>query len=176
MFTDKLVAKIPSTASGIITEINFGDDDICPVGHVILKIDEEGEEGSSASASSTTPTPETPAAETPISTPASAPTQSSPLSQAGVSLNNAPVVPSGKVLSTPAVRHLARKENIDIAQVQATGKGGRVTKTDIINFIKNGRVPLTTAASTQGSSAASGGHTQRGFKIAPLTGITEQDT
>ena len=43
MFTDKLVAKIPSTASGVVTEINFGDDDICPVGHVLLKIeDEEG--------------------------------------------------------------------------------------------------------------------------------------
>lgn len=46
MFTDKLVAKIPSTATGTITAINFGDDDICPVGHVILKIDEEGEESS----------------------------------------------------------------------------------------------------------------------------------
>ena len=39
MFTDKLVAKIPSTATGVVTEINFGDDDICPVGHVLLKIE-----------------------------------------------------------------------------------------------------------------------------------------
>ena len=82
MFTDKLVAKIPSTATGTITEINFGDDDICPVGHVILKIDEEGEEGSEATATPSS-TPETSAAETPPSTPAAAsPTQSSPLSQA----------------------------------------------------------------------------------------------
>ena len=46
MFTDKLVAKIPSTATGVVTEINFGDDDIAPVGHVLLKIEstEEGEE------------------------------------------------------------------------------------------------------------------------------------
>lgn len=80
MFTDKLVAKIPSTATGTITEINFGDDDICPVGHVILKIDEEGEEGAEAATPSSTP--ETPAAETPSSTPTAAPTQSSPLSQA----------------------------------------------------------------------------------------------
>ena len=48
MFTDKLVAKIPSTASGKVTEINFGDDDICPVGHILLKIEEEdGAESSS---------------------------------------------------------------------------------------------------------------------------------
>lgn len=46
MFTDKLVAKIPSTATGRITEINFGDDEIIPVGHVILKIDESGSDAS----------------------------------------------------------------------------------------------------------------------------------
>ena len=45
VFTDKLVAKIPSTATGKVTAINFGDDDIIPVGHIILEIEEvEGEE------------------------------------------------------------------------------------------------------------------------------------
>ena len=43
VFTDKLVAKIPSTATGKVTEINFGDDEIIPVGHVMLKIDEGGD-------------------------------------------------------------------------------------------------------------------------------------
>ena len=46
VFTDKLVAKIPSTATGKVTEINFGDDEIIPVGHIMLKIDEAGEGGS----------------------------------------------------------------------------------------------------------------------------------
>jgi len=45
VFTDKLVAKIPSTATGKVTAINFGDDDIIPVGHTILTIeDDESEE------------------------------------------------------------------------------------------------------------------------------------
>ena len=48
VFTDKLVAKIPSTATGKVTEINFGDDEIAPVGHILLKIetteDEESED------------------------------------------------------------------------------------------------------------------------------------
>ena len=43
---------------------------------------------------------------------------------------------SSKVLSTPAVRHMAKKNNVDISVVQATGKGGRVTKEDLINFMK----------------------------------------
>jgi pyruvate/2-oxoglutarate dehydrogenase complex dihydrolipoamide acyltransferase (E2) component len=42
VFTDKLVAKIPSSASGKIIAINYGDDDICKVGHAIMTI-EDGE-------------------------------------------------------------------------------------------------------------------------------------
>ena len=45
------MAKIPSTATGKITEINFGDDEIIPVGHIILQIDESGEEGESSASS-----------------------------------------------------------------------------------------------------------------------------
>ena len=52
MFTDKLVAKIPSTATGKITAINFGDDDVIPVGHVILTIDESGENANTSSSDS----------------------------------------------------------------------------------------------------------------------------
>jgi pyruvate/2-oxoglutarate dehydrogenase complex dihydrolipoamide acyltransferase (E2) component len=36
VFTDKLVAKIPSTASGKVTAVHFKNDDICPVGHTIM--------------------------------------------------------------------------------------------------------------------------------------------
>lgn len=45
MSTDKLVAKIPSTATGIITAVNFGDDEVCKVGHTLISIEEEGTEG-----------------------------------------------------------------------------------------------------------------------------------
>ena len=41
VFTDKLVAKIPSSASGRITAINYGDDDICKVGHAIMTIEDD---------------------------------------------------------------------------------------------------------------------------------------
>jgi len=33
VFTDKLVAKIPSTCTGIVKEVNFVIDDVCLVGH-----------------------------------------------------------------------------------------------------------------------------------------------
>lgn len=40
--------------------------------------------------------------------------------------------PTNKALATPAVRRIAKENNIDINLVQGTGKGGRVLKEDII--------------------------------------------
>ena len=39
VFTDKLVAKIPSTHTGIVKTVNFSEDDICLVGHPLLTIE-----------------------------------------------------------------------------------------------------------------------------------------
>lgn len=41
-----------------------------------------------------------------------------------------------RVLAAPAVRHLAKKHNIDITQIVGTGKDGRVRKEDILNVLK----------------------------------------
>lgn len=46
VFTDKLVAKIPSTASGVVTKINYTDDTICSVGHPIMTIETEDDAAS----------------------------------------------------------------------------------------------------------------------------------
>ena len=76
-------------------------------------------------------------------------------------------------MSTPAVRHLAKKEGIDINSVPGTGKNGRVTKTDILSFMKSGH---GTASQAVSGGAAQGGFVATGPRIAPLEGITEQDT
>ena len=78
-------------------------------------------------------------------------------------------------MSTPAVRHLAKTEGIDINTVPGTGKNGRVTKTDILSFIKSGHGTSSQAASGSAAGAV-GGFVGMGPRIAPLTGITEQDT
>jgi len=43
VYTDKLVAKIPSTCSGVVKSIKFEVDDVCLVGHALLEIEAEGE-------------------------------------------------------------------------------------------------------------------------------------
>jgi len=40
-------------------------------------------------------------------------------------------------LATPAVRRIARENNIDISNVKGTDKDGRVRKEDIMNYINN---------------------------------------
>lgn len=39
MFTDKLVAKIPSTCTGVVKEVRYAVDDVCLVGHPLLIIE-----------------------------------------------------------------------------------------------------------------------------------------
>ena len=79
-----------------------------------------------------------------------------------------------KALSTPAVRHLAKKEGVDINAVPGTGKNGRVTKGDLLNFIKGGHG--TASQGVAGPSSNQGGFVATGPRIAPLEGITEKDT
>ena len=45
VFTDKLVAKIPSTHDGIIKSIKYKNDDICLVGKPLVEIEVEEEAG-----------------------------------------------------------------------------------------------------------------------------------
>ena len=63
---------------------------------------------------------------------------------------------------------MAKKHNLDINQIPATGKGGRVTKEDVINFMDGKTQPIASAPATAVTSMS--------VQQPPLTGITEQDT
>ena len=43
-----------------------------------------------------------------------------------------------KTKSSPLVRNIAKKHNVDISRVEGSGMSGRVTKNDILNFIESG--------------------------------------
>lgn len=139
MFTDKLVAKIPSTHDGVIKSINYKHDEICLVGKALVDIEVEEEGGSSAA--QTAPQGEKKVVESSSSSSSegSGPVGRTKLSQEVEKSNE-------KALATPAVRSIAKRHGIDLNKVPSTGKDGRVMKEDILNFMEGKSKPKTEAA------------------------------
>jgi len=68
--------------------------------------------------------------------------------------------PAGKALATPAVRRIAREMKVDIGRVPPSGRGGRVTASDVAAFASGGAsggsMPRTAVAGGRGAGAAAG--------------------
>lgn len=127
IMTDKATVEIPSPRAGTVTKINFKAGEICPVGKVLVVIDDD-----SGAAEPAAPAGHArPAAHAPV---AAAP-------RAAVERGTAPpartieVVDAtsdrSRVLATPATRRLARQLGVEIGRVAPTGKHNRVTTEDV---------------------------------------------
>ncbi|MEP6861828.1 MAG: dihydrolipoamide acetyltransferase family protein [Deltaproteobacteria bacterium] len=148
IMTDKATVEIPSPRAGTIAKINFKDGEICPVGKVLVVIDEEG-----GSATQAEP-PKKPHGHT-APLPQMSPQLASPARAGGSGAIARPATPAGaapqnggagvievvdvsndrsRVLATPATRRLARQLGVEIGRVPATGKHGRVTTDDVKKF------------------------------------------
>lgn len=93
---------------------------------------------------------------------------SSSTSQSGEAHSRvAGVPPVGKYLTTPAVRKIAKENNIDLGLVQATGPKGRIVKEDVLAFLSGKQQPRTSTPSS--SSSASNAAT----KTASSTGVSK---
>ena len=124
--TDKVDSEVPSEVSGILVEQLFGKDDLVQVGQTIAIIETEGgelvpvvkQEAAQEAAAEVTKTVE--AAKESVATP--------------IDFSN-----SEKFLS-PLVKNIAKEEGVSVAELEAisgTGKEGRVTKNDILEYVKN---------------------------------------
>ncbi|RMG29153.1 MAG: 2-oxo acid dehydrogenase subunit E2 [Bacteroidetes bacterium] len=125
--TDKVDSEVPSPVDGKLLEVRFKEGDVVPVGEVIALIETdsveeshngEAPDGEEAAAAEV---PYVPAAEPVLETVATKPRDG-----------------SGRFYS-PLVLNIARKEGIQMAeleQVPGSGRGGRVTKKDILAYLK----------------------------------------
>ncbi|AXG72742.1 2-oxo acid dehydrogenase subunit E2 [Flavobacterium arcticum] len=125
--TDKVDSEVPSEVSGVLSEILFQVDDVVQVGQTIALIETEGDVVSDA-----TNTAE------PVSASVAAVEQSVEVAKETV---NTPVdFSDSEKFFSPLVKNIAKEEGISLAELEAingTGKDGRVTKTDILDYIKN---------------------------------------
>lgn len=124
--TDKAIVEIPSMYNGRVTKLYYAEGDIAKVHQPLFALEVEGTES--------TGDEKTAAAETLVEVAAAS---ESP--EAMVASASADISFSSKVLTTPAVRKMAREHELDLSSINGSGKQGRVLKEDVLGFLSNGR-------------------------------------
>lgn len=168
VMTDKATVEIPSPRAGTIAQINFNEGDICPVGQVLVVI-EEGAGNGKASAPAAPPSPaaQTAAPVAPAAPAAPAPAPRAPAPAQPAAAPRAQVIDATpdrkRVLATPATRRIARQLGVELAAVPGTGKRGRVTTEDVRRYANSGpgAAPATAAPARPPIAIASEGDEER---------------
>jgi len=106
--TDKVVLELPAPVSGVLVSIAKGDGGTVVSNEVIATIDTEAKAGAAAAPAQTKATPSAPRA-----------------AESAAAAKSAAAV-------MPAARKLAEEKGIDPAQIAGSGRGGRVTKADVM--------------------------------------------
>ncbi|MFD2925904.1 dihydrolipoamide acetyltransferase family protein [Halobacillus naozhouensis] len=132
VMTDKVNAEVPSSFTGTIKELIAQEGDTIEVGELMCYIDVEG----TGSADAGRPSEDT-KEKTEESSKDEAPKQkaSSP------DENKTKKEKGSKKRYSPAVLTLAQEHEIDLNQVEGSGRGGRITRKDIEKIIESGEIP-----------------------------------
>jgi len=144
--TDKVDTEVPSPGSGVLTEILVQEGQTVDVGTKLAVIGGDGAQAE-APAQEAPPEPATQAAADESMAAASEGVGDVAPSQQQEEEEPEPEVAStnGKTFVSPVVAKIASEHGVDPSQVKGTGRGGRVTKKDILNFIESG-APAAPAA------------------------------
>ncbi len=130
--TDKVVLEVPSPVDGVLKSISVQAGDTVTSQQVIAII----EEGAAAAAPAKAEAPKAEAPKQEAAKPAAVKHDTSDLSPAG--------------------RRVAEQEGIDPSQVEGTGRGGRVTKEDLVKHGAGGGKAAAPAAAAAASAAPVG--------------------
>jgi 2-oxoglutarate dehydrogenase E2 component (dihydrolipoamide succinyltransferase) len=135
--TDKVDSEVPSTAEGTVQEILYRENEVVPVGAVIARINTNGSTNEAVNG-------------TPV--PAVAPPPASPEPEEDEAAEFIPFQPAAAPLAakpaggirfySPLVMKIAQEEGISMAELEnipGTGQDGRVSKKDILEYVKNGQ-------------------------------------
>jgi 2-oxoglutarate dehydrogenase E2 component (dihydrolipoamide succinyltransferase) len=156
--TDKVDTEVPSPASGRVTQILVQEGETVEVGTKLAQIGGAPAGNGQAQASPPEPATAQAAAESEAAsssegeTPTAAQVEEArpaepehaPEPEPALERQPAPVAPTGdggtngKSFVSPVVARIASEHGVDPGQVQGSGRGGRVTKKDILDFIEQG--------------------------------------
>ena len=110
--TDKVVLEVPAPSGGVLQEILIKDGATVVAGDVLAILVEGDSKAPAAAANSSTPTVE-------------------------VSADTAGSEDAGPIKTSPAVRRLLEEHDLDATMVTGSGKDGRLTKADVLSFLKS---------------------------------------
>ena len=114
--TDKVVLEVPAPANGVVREIKIQSGTVVTSGQVLAII----EEGAAAAAAA----------------PSSVSVSQAPAGNGGQP--NTPAEVAGKL--SPSVRRLVEENKLDPGVIPASGKDGRLTKSDVVDFLSKKQV------------------------------------
>ena len=147
--TDKITVEVPAMSSGVLTKRAHAEGDVVKVDELLAEIEEgsgkagQGRGGSKdegrESGGTTAPAAraEAPAkAETPPKAPSAAPQP----------VTTPPTPARGEVRASPAAQRAAAEQGVDLSEVKGTGRGGVVSKPDVIEAIATTTAPPATQA------------------------------
>src|SRR6478609_6152849 len=144
--TDKVDTEVPSPGSGTLTQILVQEGATVDVGTKLAVI---GGEGGGSPSTDDVPEPATAqaAAESAAvsdgpATPTAETVEEATPAPSAASETTEPSSTNGKTFVSPVVAKIASEHGVDPSRVEGTGRGGRVTKKDILAFIESG-VPAT---------------------------------
>ena len=136
--TDKVDSEVPSTHEGKLVEKLFEADEVVQVGEPFAILETDGGD------------------DTPVETETKAPTATIIVERAETTTtqnNPTTITNDGDRFYSPLVRSMASEEGIEMTELETipgNGKDGRVTKSDMITYLKTrGSVPLTIPAKVE---------------------------
>ena len=129
--TDKITVEVPAPRAGVMASVTAQEGDVVKVDQVLGELDETAVAAPAPSASAPPPAaPPAPAAAAPAAAPSPTPAPSAPAAAAAT-----------EVKSSPAARRVAADAGISIGDVTGTGRGGVVSKPDVIEYSSDVSAP-----------------------------------
>ncbi len=164
--TDKVDAEIPAPSAGTLVDIQVEEGETVEVGTVVAFIDTEGgadagagkgkAEKPAAAAAEAEEAPETGTGEAGEAAPAKPKREPAVAAPSGDGGGEETAEERLRQRSTPLVRRIAAEHDVDLSQVEGSGRAGRVTKQDVLSFLdRRGQAPAAEAAPSKPAAAAS---------------------
>jgi 2-oxoglutarate dehydrogenase E2 component (dihydrolipoamide succinyltransferase) len=136
--TDKITVEVPALAAGVLAKQAAKEGDVVNVGDVLGDLAEGASAGAAAPAPAAQP-----------SAPAAAAAPSAPKSAPAATTTNA-----GAAKVSPAAQRVAAEQNVDLAAVTGTGRGGVISKPDVIEQASRTAAPAPAAPAPQKAPSA----------------------